>query len=61
MDNHRRIEEEQERIKNNYVTNKEFEATIPNLQRVLDEVRGDIKKLLVVVHNSNHGKKSADN
>lgn len=61
MESHKELREETQRIKDDYVTNKEFDAVIPQLQRVMDEVRGDIKKLLVIVHNSNDKKKTEPN
>lgn len=61
MESYKDLKEETQRIKDDYVTNKEFDAVMPQFQRVLDEVRGDIKKLLVIVHNSNGKKKTESN
>jgi septation ring formation regulator EzrA len=56
MEANKELKEEIEEIRRTYVTHRHLDAVIPALQRTLDEVRADIKQLLVVVHNSN-GKK----
>ncbi len=59
MEAQKEIKHKQREMEKDFVTTEVFDAVIPQLQRTMDEVRGDIKKLLVIVHNSN-GKKNAD-
>jgi uncharacterized membrane protein (DUF106 family) len=59
METVKELKEEVSAFQKHYVTHKHLDAVIPHLQRTLDEVRSDIKQLLVVVHNSN-GKKSSN-
>lgn len=61
MERQRQFEHEQGQIKINYVTHKHLDAVIPQLQKTMDEVRGDIKKLLVLVHNTNGKTKTESN
>ncbi len=56
MERYQKLEQEVDDFKRDYVTHKHLDAVIPTLQKTLDEVRSDIKQLLVVVHNTN-GKK----
>lgn len=59
MESQKEIKEEQARIKQEYVTHRHLDAVIPQLQKTMDEVRGDIKKILTIVHSSN-GKKTTE-
>lgn len=58
MESHKELKDEVSEFQKHYVTHKHLDAVIPTLQKTLDEVRSDIKQLLMVVHNSN-GKKSS--
>lgn len=58
MEAHKELKQETEEIRRQYVTHRHLDAVIPQLQRTLDEVRADIKQLLVVVHNHGKGQKT---
>jgi len=55
------LKRETEDIRNQYVTHRHLDAVIPALQKTLDEVKSDIKQLLVIVHNSNGKKAKPEN
>lgn len=58
MEAHKELKTDTEQMKKDYVTHRHLDAVIPTLQKTLDEVRSDIKQLLVVVHNNNAKKRA---